>query len=151
MTDKAKFLNKKIWWPQFEPTDLNQTHNDVFRHFLEFGSYVFLKIANDNSLQQCLTFSGGKTQEKNFWFLIWDKWPEIGPKLGFLPFLTKFGSLVFLDSALDCSLGQGLYHLRKLNVFSNLMSSSAQSNLLAFTLIYFDLKCKRVAASVEIV
>ena len=31
------------------------------------------------------------------------------------------------------------------------MSSSVQSNLLAITLIYFEFKCKRVAASVKLV
>ena len=43
-----------------------------FFHFLEFGSLVFLEIAYYDSLQQCVTSSRGKTQEKKFW----------GPNLG---------------------------------------------------------------------
>ena len=27
------------------PTDLNQAQNEVFRYFIEFGSYFFLEIA----------------------------------------------------------------------------------------------------------
>ena len=34
MTDKAKFLKKKFWW---------------------FGSYVFLEVAYNDALRQCLT------------------------------------------------------------------------------------------------
>ena len=38
---------------------LNQAQNEVFYHFLEFGSYVFLAIEYDNSLQQRLASSRG--------------------------------------------------------------------------------------------
>ena len=44
---------------------LNQVENEIFWHFLKFGS--FLEIAYYDSLQQCLTSTGGKTYEKNFW------------------------------------------------------------------------------------
>ena len=36
-----------------------------FCHFLKFGSLVFLEIAYNDNLQQCLTSSRGKV-EKNF-------------------------------------------------------------------------------------
>ena len=41
----------------------------VFFHLLKFGSLVFLEIAYNDNLQQCMICSRGKTQ-----------------KLGFLPF-----------------------------------------------------------------
>ena len=47
-----------------------------FGHFLKFASLVFLEIAYDDSLQQCLKSSRDKIHEKNFW----------GPKLGLSPF-----------------------------------------------------------------
>ena len=69
------------------PTSENQAENEVFHYFLEFGSLVFLEIAYSDSLQQCLTFSCGKTHEKKF------RGPKFGPNkpksdpaLGFLPF-----------------------------------------------------------------
>ena len=37
-----------------------------FCYFLKFGSLVFLKIAYNDSLQQCLTTGGGKIDEKKF-------------------------------------------------------------------------------------
>ena len=40
--------------------------NEVDHHFLEFGSYVFLEIAYNNSLRQRLMSSRGKSHEKNF-------------------------------------------------------------------------------------
>ena len=36
-------------------------------HFLEFGSYVFLEIACNDSLRKCLTSSRGKNLEKKHW------------------------------------------------------------------------------------
>ena len=35
-----------------------------FCHFLKFGSLALLEIAQDNSLEHCLTTSSGKTREK---------------------------------------------------------------------------------------
>ena len=51
------------------PTGLNQFQNEVFLHFLEFGSLVFLEAVCNDSLQQSLTSSRGKTREKKFWDL----------------------------------------------------------------------------------
>ena len=44
-----------------------------FCHFLKFGSLVFLEIAYNDSLQQCMISSRGKTHEKNFGDQIWVK------------------------------------------------------------------------------
>ena len=71
----------------------NWTQNLFFCHFLKFGSLVFLEIAYDDSLEQCLTTSNCKTNEKKL---------AGGPVVVqtdqnqvFCNFL-KFGSLVFL-------------------------------------------------------
>ena len=92
----TKFVRKqdKIW------------SETSFFHFLKCGPFVFLKIALNDSLQQCLTSSRGKSLEKIFW----------GPNLGqrgqhqaqnyaFCHFLI-FGSLVFLEIAYNNSLQQ---------------------------------------------
>ena len=60
-------LNSKLLHGQIWPNRLNQAQYEVFRHFLEFGSLFFLEIAYNDSLQQFLTFSGGKISEKSFW------------------------------------------------------------------------------------
>ena len=52
----------------------------VFHHFLKFGYLVFLYIEQDDSLEQCLTTSRGKTNEKKLGCLI------LSPKLVFLTF-----------------------------------------------------------------
>ena len=62
---KPDFLKNKIGDP-------NLAHNEIFRHFLLFVSLVFLEMAYNNSLQQCLTSRRGKVCEKNVW----------GPNLG---------------------------------------------------------------------
>ena len=56
---------------------LNQAQK-VFRHLLEFGSYAFLEIAQNDSFRQCLSSSRGEIYEK--------KRSKSIPKLGFLPF-----------------------------------------------------------------
>ena len=71
MTDEAKFLKKKNIRPELGPTGLNQAQNEVFRHFFEFGILVFLEIAYNDSLQQCLTFSRIKLTKKNFGAQSW--------------------------------------------------------------------------------
>ena len=52
-------------------------------------------------MEECLTTSRGKTHEKKFWA------PKLGAKLVcfFFAFL-RFASLVFLETAQDCSLDQ---------------------------------------------
>ena len=91
MTDEARFLKKK-----------------KESHFLKFCSLVFLEITCNDSLQQCLTSSRGKTHEKIFWAQIWAKEAKIGPETFFFFFchFLKFGSLVFLEIAYKDSLRQ---------------------------------------------
>ena len=56
---------------------LNQAQNEVFHHFLEFGSYIFLEIAYSDSLRQCLRSSRGKNHEKKIVAQIWIKRAKI--------------------------------------------------------------------------
>ena len=65
---------------------LNQAQNEVFCHFVKFRSCVFLAIAYRERLQQYVTSSGGKTNEKKFWGEDLDQ-PEIS-------FFAIFSSLV---------------------------------------------------------
>ena len=53
-------------WPWYRVTDEARFLKKKFRHFLEFGSLVFLQIACSDSWQQCMTFSRGETHEKTF-------------------------------------------------------------------------------------
>ena len=91
MTDKARFLKKKIGGPNLGPTSLNQAQNDVFPHFLEFGSYVFLENAENDSLREYLTSSRCKTHKKNLGPQIWLKRAKIVPEIRFF---TIFSPLV---------------------------------------------------------
>ena len=43
---------------------LNEARNEVFRPFLEFRLYVFLEIAYNCRLGQCLRSSRGKTHKR---------------------------------------------------------------------------------------
>ena len=58
-THKKNFRDQ-IW----DKTDQNHTQNQVFYHFLRFGSLVFLKIAQDDSLEQYLTTRRVKTRKR---------------------------------------------------------------------------------------
>ena len=49
---------EKIGGSNLGSTGLNQAQNVVFHHIIEFGSYVFFKIAHNDSLQQSLTSIG---------------------------------------------------------------------------------------------
>ena len=74
MTDKARFFNKKNGGSNLGLMGLNQAQNKVFRHLLEFGSYAFLEIAQNDSFRQCLSSSRGEIHEK--------KKKNWGPNLG---------------------------------------------------------------------
>ena len=49
---RTQIFEKKIGGPNLGPVGLNLAQNEVFRYFLEFGSYVFVEmhkmIACDN-------------------------------------------------------------------------------------------------------
>ena len=105
MIDESRFL-KKNGGPNLGPMDLNHAQNEIFRHFLEFGSYVFLEIAYNDSLRQCLTSSRGKTRV--FGAQIWAKRAKLGPKISFfLPF-SQVWFISFPSNCIDDSLEQCL-------------------------------------------
>ena len=76
MINEARFLKRKFGDLNLGSMGLNLAQNEVFGYLHEFGSYVFLEIAYDDSLRQCLTSSRGKIHEKK----------KLGLILGFLPF-----------------------------------------------------------------
>ena len=54
---------KKIGNPNLDQTGQKRTLHEVFFHFLKFDSLVFLEIAYNDCLQQCLTSAGSKNHE----------------------------------------------------------------------------------------
>ena len=60
VTNEARLFKKNL-------AGLKQARNEVFRHFIEFWSYVVL----DHSLWRCLTSSRSKTHEKKLGAQIW--------------------------------------------------------------------------------
>ena len=83
---------------------------------------------------------------KNYWWLKFGpSGPKSGPKLVFLSFF-KFGLLIFLDIAQDCSWGQCLTssrakkivaHIAAEMISSILMLLSVHSNLLVFFFLFY--------------
>ena len=69
------------------PIYINQAQNEVFCHFLEFGSYVYLEIAYNHIFRQYFASSIDKTYEKKIagGGVGMDKFgpnvPKSGPKL----------------------------------------------------------------------
>ena len=119
MTDGARFLKKKkIGCPNWGPTCLYQAQNEVFRHFLKFVSLVFLEIAYNDSLQQCLTSSGGKTHKKIWRPKFGPNKPKSGSKLRFLSF-SQVWVIVFLEIANDDS----LQHLVEIKLTKKILGS----------------------------
>ena len=82
----AKIHEKRFCSPNFCQRGQNRAQNQVFCHFLKFGSLVFLKIAYSDSLLQCLTSSTVKILKKIFRDQTWVKMAKSGPKLSFLSF-----------------------------------------------------------------
>ena len=95
MTGEARFLKNNFGGSNLGPMGLNHAQNEVFCHFLEFESYVFLEIAYDDSLRQFLTSRSGKTHEKIFGGPNSPKW---GPKSAFSP----FSQVWFISFLLNC-------------------------------------------------
>ena len=58
---RSQIFEKKYHRPNLGPTGLNQAQNEVLGNFLEFGSLVFFEIAYNDNLQQCITYSRGKS------------------------------------------------------------------------------------------
>ena len=81
MTDKARFFKKKKnGGSNLGLMGLNQAQK-VFRHLLEFGSYAFLEIAQNDSFRQCLSSSRGEIYEK--------KKVKINPKIRFFAIFSS--------------------------------------------------------------
>ena len=98
MTDKARFLKKIFGGQNLGSMGLIQSQNEVFRHFLEFGSYVFLEIVYNDSLGQCLTSSRVKIHEKNLRSKFRPNGPKLDPKLDF----STFSQVYFISFSLNC-------------------------------------------------
>ena len=56
---QIQIFEKKIGSLSLGLMGLNEAQSEFFCHFIEFGSYVFLEIAYNDSLEQYLTSSGG--------------------------------------------------------------------------------------------
>ena len=85
--EEARFLKKIFRNLNLGLTGLNQVQNEVFRHFLEFELLVFLEIAYNYRLQQCLTSNLGQSHVKIFENQnLAPHEPNWSPKLGFSPF-----------------------------------------------------------------
>ena len=78
---------------------LNQAKSEIFRHFLGFGLYFFLKPAHNDSLLQCLASSRNKTQEKKLAAQILAKQAKIRPEITFSPF-SQVWSIIFTLSCI---------------------------------------------------
>ena len=82
MTDNDRFFGEKNGSLNLGQMRQNWTQNHVF-----FCSLLFLPMTYNDSLEQCLTSSGGKIHDKKKLGLkFWLKWPKSDPKLGFWPF-----------------------------------------------------------------
>ena len=100
-----KKLGARIWGQ-------NQAQNEVFRHYLEFGSLVFLNIRYSDSLKQYLTSSRGETYEKSFWGQNLRQTSQNRAQNYVFCHFFKFDSLVFLEVAYSDSLQQCLTSAR---------------------------------------
>ena len=74
-------IHTKILWPKFGPNKQKLCPKLVFFTILSSWFFSFCEIAYNNSLQQYLTSSRGKTHKQNFWSPIWGYDPKSGPKL----------------------------------------------------------------------
>ena len=66
LTEGGRFFKNNFGSPNFGQMAQNWPQNQVFRHFLKFGSLVFLRITYNDSFQQFITSSADKIYKKNF-------------------------------------------------------------------------------------
>ena len=119
---RSQIFEKKYRRPNLGPTGLNQAQNEVLRNFLEFGSLVFFEIAYNDNLQQCLTYSRGKSPwKKMFGTQIWTKRAKISPGISFFCHFRKFCTLVFLEIAYIDSLQQCLKSSRGIKLTKKIL------------------------------
>ena len=99
-----KFLGAQIWAKGTKIV----LESSFFCHCLKFGSLVFLELAYNDSLQQCLTCRRGKIHEKKFLDPnLVQRGQNRSQNQNFYHFL-KFSSFVFLQIAYSDSLQQCL-------------------------------------------
>ena len=67
LTSRRGKIHEKNLGTKFGPKRPNRAQNLFFCHFIKFGSLVFIEIALNDNLQQFLTSSRGKIDEKTFW------------------------------------------------------------------------------------
>ena len=93
----TQWLTKSDFWKKSQRPDfwLNWPKSGPNEVFVEFGSQVFLEIAYNDSLQQCVTSSGGEILEKK---------SGEPTRNQVLRHFLKFGSLVFFQIAFYDSL-----------------------------------------------
>ena len=95
VTDNARFSKKElaarilVQWPQIRPK------MRFYTIFLNFGSYIFLQLAYNDSLRQYLTSSRGKSRKKFFWPNL-DQISKTWARNEVFRHFLKFSSLVFL-------------------------------------------------------
>ena len=66
LTSNTDKYTKKIYGPKFGSKVPKLVLKLGFCHFLKFGSLDFLEIAYNDSLEQCLNTSRGKTGKKKY-------------------------------------------------------------------------------------
>ena len=94
-TRKKKLFENQIWVKRAKI-------GTKIRFFAIFSSsLVFLKIAYDDCLEQCLTTNRGKTQKENWGPHLGINDPKSGLELDFFWHFLKFGSLVFLEICIE--------------------------------------------------
>ena len=97
-TSRGKIHEKHFWTQIWVKLVKIGSKIKFFCHFRKFGVLVMFSFRWNDSLEQCLITSRGKTHKKKLGGQIWAKLPKIGPNIRF--FVTfKFSSLVFLEIA----------------------------------------------------
>ena len=87
--NRSKTHEKKFWGPNLGQRERNQSRNLFFCHFLKLGSLVFLEIACNESLQQCITYLRGKMYEKKLGTQIWAERAKIGLETRFFALFSS--------------------------------------------------------------
>ena len=98
---RAKIHEKKFWCPNLGQRGQNLSRNQVFCHFLKFGSLVFLEIAYNDKIHQ-----------KNFWGPNLVQKSQNRPQNQVFYHFLNFSSLVFFEIAYNYSLRQCLTTIR---------------------------------------
>ena len=84
-------IHKKVFGAQLWAKEAKiRSKTRFFCHLLQFGLLVYLEIAYNDSLQQCITSSRGKTHETDFWGTKFGlKRARIWPEIRFFVFFSS--------------------------------------------------------------